>query len=343
MDVRTVQGLNRHDLLKAHDMADKRINSRLIIHLLVLQLFILASSAHAQRYHTQIFDEMKRWTVTYDTIKSLQMDVYSATADDLKNRPLVLFVHGGGFAGGARDEPEIVDFCKNMARRGIVAVSMSYTLTMKGQSFSCDQPSENKLSTFKQVAEEIHSAAIYLIRNNSELRINPEHIVLAGSSAGAEAVLHAAYWSETLHQLPKDFSYAGVISMAGAISNIDWINAKSALPMQFFHGTCDDLVPYGKAPHHYCNTSDVGYLMLYGAGAIVEKLKNLNQGYYLITGCNDNHSWAGKPFKSYQAEIADFIYHDVLQNKLRQIHHIIPTEKECAIVDAPSSCETEKK
>ena len=47
-------------------------------------------------------------------------------------------------------------------------------------------------------------------------------MVLAGSSAGAEAILHTAYWPATRAAdgqalLPPDFRYAGVISMAGGL------------------------------------------------------------------------------------------------------------------------------
>lgn len=307
-------------------------------------LFILNISLNlnflAQRYQNQIFDKVNRQTEVYlhTEEKELEMDIYSAENDSLENGPVVLFVHGGGFAGGARNEPEIMEFCRNMARRGIVAVSMSYTLAMKGQSFSCNQPAENKLNTFRNVGLEISEATQYLIEKDRELNIDPTKIILVGSSAGAEAVLHAAFWDEARTPLDVEFEYGGLISMAGAIYDLNLINSDTAIPMQFFHGTCDNLVPYGSAPHHYCDKNDVGYLMLHGAGAITKKLETLNKGYYLITGCNDNHSWAGKPFKYYRSEVADFIYHDVVLGKFRQHHEIIPVFDDCKIVEAQASC-----
>lgn len=307
--------------------------------ILIAVIVLSLTGAFAQRYSTQVFDEVSVQTVTYLVDDSLQMDIYQPSQDTLKNRPVILFVHGGGFAGGARNEPEIMEFCRNMARRGIVTVSISYTLVMKGKSFSCDRPAEEKLWTFKHVALEISEATNYLLSNRESLRFNPTQIVLAGSSAGAEAIFHAAFWDETKVNLPADFEYAGLISMAGAIYDLDLINEDSAIPIQLFHGTCDDLVPYGTAPHHYCNESEVGYLILNGSGAVVEKLESLNKGYYLITGCNDNHVWAGRPFKRYRAEIADFMLHDVLLEKTRQIHQIIPGETICPLVEAPGVCD----
>ncbi|MEO1253251.1 MAG: hypothetical protein AAFY41_00005, partial [Bacteroidota bacterium] len=102
---------------------------------------------------------------------------------------------------------------------------------------------------------------------------------------------------------------------------------------------CDDLVPYGTAPHHYCAQNQTGYLVLHGPGSIVAKLDRLNKGYYLVVGCNDNHVWAGRPFKKYRAEIAEFMLHDVILGKKRQIREIIPSENEnCKLTDVPSIC-----
>lgn len=304
-------------------------------------VFISFSQLEAQRYENQIFDEVKIETQTYletDT-DTLEIDIYQPKGDKMENRPILLFVHGGGFAGGARDEYAIMEFCKNMARRGIVAVSMSYTLTMKGQSFGCNQAAKNKMNTFRQSGLEISEATVHLLNQAKQLKIDTSKIILAGSSAGAEAVLHAAFWSEANTPLPDDFQYGGIISMAGAIYDLDLITKETVIPMQFFHGTCDNLVPYGTAPHHYCKEEAVGYLMLHGAGAIMQKLQDLNEGYYLITGCNHNHSWAGKPFKNFRSEIADFVYQDVVLGKLRQFHQVIQEIDSCELVQAPSVCE----
>jgi len=302
--------------------------------------FILVSNVYAQRYENQIYNKVKIETQTYletDT-DTLKLDIYQPKGDKMKSRPLILFVHGGGFAGGARDEYAIMGFCKNMARRGIVAVSMSYTLTMKGQSFGCNQPAKLKMSVFKQTALEISKATQHLLNQVGQLNIDPNKIILSGSSAGAEAVLHAAFWPEANKLVANGFKYGGLISMAGAIYDLDLINEETAIPMQFFHGTCDNLVPYGTEPHHYCKETDSGYLLLHGAGSIVGKLKDLDKGFNLTTGCNGNHSWAGKPFKNFRSEIADFIYHDVVLGEFRQYHRIIIDSDTCRYTKTPDVC-----
>lgn len=306
----------------------------------LLTIFWVASTyvANSQSYSTQKYDQVSVKTVEY--LNSLEMDIYQSDQDSSDNRTVLIYVHGGGFSGGARNEPEIVAFCENMAKRGVVTVSISYTLTMKGKSFGCNQAAKNKLETFRIAANEVTAATHYLLERKEELRINDKNIVLSGSSAGAEAVIHAAYLEEALGNLPKDFKYGGLVSMAGAISDIDLITKETAIPMQFFHGTCDELVPYGNDPHHFCSENDPGYLMLYGAGAIIEKLGNINQPYYLITACNGDHTWASIPFRKKLDEIAEFIEKDVVQGKFRQVKEVIGSDGSCDLVDTPDLCQS---
>ncbi|MGD1889193.1 MAG: alpha/beta hydrolase [Cyclobacteriaceae bacterium] len=301
---------------------------RLLKTVLISFLLLLFSSESfaQQRYLDSLFSvDVATYTYAEKPDENLALDVYTPQNDQDSQRPLLLYVHGGGFSGGQRDSEVNRQFCHQVAQRGYVAVSMSYTLTMKGQSFSCDQPTPNKIETFRQAANDIARATQFLISQRSELGIDTTRIVLAGSSAGAEAILHAAYWPETrlagdTRLLSEDFRYAGLISMAGALVSLDWITEETAIPSQFFHGTCDNLVPYGEAPHHYCTVGEPGYMPLFGAEAITAKLRELGKSYYLHTVCGGRHEWAGRPKANNLAEITDFLYRDVLQQKFRQLH-----------------------
>ena len=284
-------------------------------------------SQEGRPYKDAIYEVHEPDTYTY-AIKgkdTLQMDVFLPKGTTDPGRPVVLFVHGGGFAGGIRGGETHNEFCRQLASRGYVAVTMSYRLTMKGKSFHCDQPAENKVKTFQAAVNDVREATTALVDMAKNIRIDPNQIVLAGSSAGAEAVLHAAYWApglfnEGAQSLPDEFSYAGVISFAGALVDVDMITAVNALPTQLFHGTCDNLVPYGSAAHHYCEPGDPGYLMLDGAHSIANHLHKLGKPYYLHTTCGGGHEVAGTPMTKYVEEIVDFLYNDVVQQNFRQIH-----------------------
>jgi acetyl esterase/lipase len=224
---------------------------------------------------------------------SLAMDIYLPPVIR-GSRPLLLFVHGGGFSEGRRDDPRYVQFAGSMAGAGYPVASVSYRLTMKGRSFGCDQPAANKRATFRAAAEDIWDATIYLLENGSSLGLDlSAGIVLCGSSAGAEAVMHAAYWPDAA--LPAGFRYAGCIGMAAAIIDLEWITRENALPSLMFHGIDDPLVPFGSDSHHYCAPHLPGYLLLHGSKSIARHLSALDKPYFLVEGREGGHGWADKP------------------------------------------------
>ncbi len=282
----------------------------------------LSAQETGTRYFNQVFNDFSMETVTYLTkgAEKLEMDIYTPKGDTEVNRPVILYVHGGGFAGGKRDEKRYTDFCETMAKKGYVAITMSYTLLRKGKSFGCDFSAEGKVDVFDGTAADVHAATQYVLEHAEAMNIDPQMITLAGSSAGAEAVLHAAYVKDTQATLGADFKYAGVISMAGAMINDRLITNDNAIPTQLFHGTCDNLVPYGTAPHHYCGYNTPGFLTLYGGRSIADRLEAIGEGYYMVTGCNGGHEWNDRPMIVYSDLITDFMYHDVLKKETRQIH-----------------------
>ncbi|MCB9299033.1 MAG: alpha/beta hydrolase fold domain-containing protein [Lewinellaceae bacterium] len=299
-----------------------------------------------KRYHRIAFGQANKDTYIYATKngESLALDVYRPAGDTARNRVTVLYVHGGGFSGGRRDEPFQVAFAERLARMGYVVVCMSYRLTMKGQSFSCDQPAANKIKTFQAAVEDIRDATIYLLSNRGKLGIDPGRLVLAGSSAGAEAVLHAAYWRDkdllpTSPKLPQDFRYGGVISMAGAIVDTSLISRRRAIPTLLFHGTCDPLVPFAAAPHHYCQETDPGFLPLYGGYTIAQRLRSIGMPFFLFTACLGQHEWNSLPLTDYVGEITNFLYEDVFLGNFRQIQIRHTQAGDCSRGALPLECE----
>lgn len=292
---------------------------------LLLGLFLLASGLYAQRYLQPVFTAVDSQTYRYAQVdgEDLLLDLFLPAGDTASDKPLLLYVHGGGFAGGRRNGPGWVKLAHDLARRGYAVASISYRLTMRGQSFSCNQPMPNKIATFRAAAEDIWAATSFIISQQAAWGVDPTKVVLAGSSAGAEAILHAAYTrTNAPGAVPPGYPYAGLISMAGAIVDLGWITPETAVPSLLFHGTCDNLVPYATAPHHYCEAGTPGYLILHGAKSIADRLHTLGKPYYLFTACGGAHEWAGRPIVDRQATIIDFLYQDVLQGTWRQVHEV---------------------
>lgn len=291
---------------------------------ITLLFFFTGLNLQAQeRYLEEMTDSVRMETYTYafKDNQSLDLDVFSPAIDYQSGRPVILYMHGGGFSGGRRDEPGIHEFCKRLARHGYVAVSISYRLTRAGTStaFGCDCPAVDKLNTFNEAVEDIQDATFFLIKYRDKIGIDPHKIILAGSSAGAESVLNAAYQPPYCFGLDSGpVSYAGVISMAGAIPDTSRIYQESAVPSLLFHGTCDNLVPYASASHHYCTPDQQGYLVLHGAYTIAQKLKETGTPYWLCTFCNAAHEIAGSPMTNNFNDIIDFCYSFILNKNAEQ-------------------------
>ncbi|WP_164914154.1 alpha/beta hydrolase [Aquimarina sediminis] len=291
----------------------------------ILIMAIEVSIAQTQ-YLDSIFSEVNKTTHVFNTHKndSLQLDYYIAS--EIKEQvPLLVYVHGGGFSGGQRDSDGIVAFATKLAQHGFAVASVSYRLTMKGIGFGCNTKTNKKIEAIDAASHDVGIAIKYILDHNQEFNIDKSKVILAGGSAGAEAVLNMAYVYED-NTLPADFKYAGVISLAGAITTVDKIKHETAIPTQLFHGTGDILVPYGVAPHHYCKSNDKGLLMLYGSAPIAKRLKGLGSPYYLYSITGGSHAWAELPLTKCFSDIIDFLYHDVLYStSIRQTERTINT------------------
>ena len=326
--------------LISHELKKQSISDMIMKRFLNIVSFILLVLClnGQERYLEEITDSVIVQTYTYAQKDSqeLQLDIYAPAFDHEINRPVFLYVHGGGFSGGTRDGARIKSFCQRIAKYGYVAVSISYRLTRKGKpnGFGCDCSVYEKLKTFDAAVEDLQDASSFLIRQQNTLGIDPNKIIISGSSAGAEAVLIAAYEPAYYHGPESGpISYAGVIVMAGAIPDINKVYRDSAIPSMFFHGTCDNLVPYGKAPHHYCTEDKAGYLILHGSYSIAEKLRQLGKPYWLHTTCGEGHSLASSPMNLYFNEIIEFCYRFIMNDSHDQIHTIVPGKHQCEYPD----------
>lgn len=311
--------------------------------ILLLFLLLINPVGAQERYREAITDSVKVETLTYafKDGQSLDMDVYTPALDPETKRPLIFYVHGGGFTSGTRNDEGIQKFCKRLAGYGYVVSSISYRLTRKGTptGFGCDCPAVDKLNTFNEAVEDIQDATFFMIQRRESFGIDPQKIILSGSSAGAETVLNAAYQPPYCYGLDSGpVSYAGVISMAGAIPDTAKIYSESAVPSLLFHGTCDNLVPYATAPHHYCKENQAGYLVLNGGYTIAQKLKKLGTPYWLITYCNAAHEIAGLPMSKNFDEIVEFCYSFVVNKSTEQRNTVIKTDKQPCTYETFNFC-----
>lgn len=272
-------------------------------HLLFLVFFLALGPAYAQQRYT---------TLTYFETDSfsLELDLFLPETPSPALRPLLIYVHGGGFSGGDRAGGH--KLCTALSEQGIAAATITYTLYMKDKSFSCDGVLSEKIKAIQFAANQLWQATAFFADRADEYGIDPSKIFIAGSSAGAETVLHAAFWDRSVMQLYGDplaerFQYAGLIGGAGAMMDINAITRKTAVPAMLFHGSADPLVPYATAAHHYCDTDASGWLMLFGSHSVYERYNSLGADVELHSFCGGGHKFAGAYFYKDQERVYDFI------------------------------------
>ena len=210
--------------------------------ILLAALCMFSISAQSQ---TQSYCYAKRDTC------NLYMDIYRAQSAEAK--PAVMFLFGGGFISGTKDQDYMVKWYKTLVENGYTAIAIDYRLGMKdykmddGLSGLAKASDRFKLSQDVGV-EDALSAVQFLMDNREELGIDPYNLVLSGSSAGAIISLATEYeiCCGRMHGLPEDFNFKGVMSFAGGIISTDGAPKfkKEPCPILFLHGTADQAVAY---------------------------------------------------------------------------------------------------
>lgn len=233
----------------------------------------------------------------------------------------VLFVHGGGFTGG--DPATQATFAEGLAKMGYNIFVIKYRLYLKGKSFGCETALPEKMKAIRLAVEDTWDASTYLRKHASTLQVDTAKLFLAGSSAGAETVLNLVYnpFVKKEDSTYRSFRYAGVMSFAGAVLDLNRVYAKPAIPLLMMHGTSDPLVPYATAAHHYCNATDAGWVIMSGSFAIFTDMQKKNLPVTLYTYEGSGHEISG--YMSRKFREMDQFMQNAVQGKDQVPVHII--------------------
>lgn len=251
---------------------------------------------------------------THDGIELL-LDRYDTTIACEKCRPCMIFVFGGGFKQGTRDHEMYISYLERLASEGIVAVSIDYRLGLQ-----LYPPTGGKVSMVKALAnavnvavEDLYGATNFVIANAEAWNVDPQLIMISGSSAGAITALQAEWLrcngDRMAEVLPDGFRYAGVVSCAGAIFSTKGKPKfkQEAAPMLLFHGTSDSNVPY-----HKSSIAGIGF---FGSKHIAKRLDKIPSPYYFYSAEYVTHTLAATPFIDQQDLILQFINDYVLRGR----------------------------
>lgn len=251
----------------------------------------------------------------------LKMDLYRSDSASILPQPCLIFVFGGGFKEGSRNEESYLPYYYYFAERGFTVAAIDYRLGMKGEKAPGILNYKPLLNAIHLAVEDLYAATSYLLEHATELHIDSSRFIISGSSAGAITVLQADYMKQNNHllakELPETFRYAGVISFAGGIFSSEGLPSyhKHPAPTLFFHGTADRLVPYNK--------TGLFQLGMYGSRKLVKRFRQERYPFTFYSIGDMGHEVADYPMQEYLPEIEQFINDLVLDRKqwMTEIYH----------------------
>lgn len=273
------------------------------------------------RYVDKVFDSISSKTFTYsirdkDTLK---FDIYEPVMDSIRNRPLFVILHAGGFISGSRNNGSLVYMAESVAKKGYVVASIDYRL-LKNKLINCSYSATSKLKVFSNAAEDLLNALVYIVNYKESFKIDEKKIILFGISAGAETALNITYNRDFLlknNNMFKAIKPAAIISLSGAIPKAEFISKNNAVPTVLYHGVNDKVVPYDTSSHQSCLPTSPGFLLLSGSKIIAEKLETNNTSFLLYSYLNRGHDIFNLPKDDfYQAFV--FINRTVFNKKFYQ-------------------------
>ena len=251
----------------------------------------------------------------------LFMDVYDPADGSEETfmghrKPTIIFMFGGGFISGQRDNQSYTPWFRQLTENGYRVISIDYRLGLKGASKMGIAQVNLLDKAIHMAVEDLFSATNFILENAEQLGVERDNIVISGSSAGAITVMQAEYEvanrTSYASVLPQDFNYAGVMSFAGAIlSRKGKVKYETApCPTMMLHGTADKIVPYRQIA--------VFNLGFYGGGKLVERFQKFGYDYNMFHFTDYGHEIASSMYTTFDLQL-DFLEKNVIQGKKRII------------------------
>jgi acetyl esterase/lipase len=200
-----------------------------------------------------------------------RLDLY--THSDARSKPTLLWIHGGGWTAGSKEEDAL--FILPYLGDGWSVVSVEYRLASTAAA--------------PAAVEDCRCALAWLLQNAARHGVSTERVVISGISAGGHLALTTAglYTSNAREcRVPAGFKPAAVINWYGPSDltelafgdnpfdqAVEWIRGRkeiaklvsplhhvsaSAPPVLTIHGSADDVIPYSQSVRLHEALSNAG-------------------------------------------------------------------------------------
>lgn len=282
------------------------------------------------RYADPIFPTVSVQTVTYSTSidengipENHMADIYTPDGDTEVNRPLIIWIPGGGFSSA--DRARMTIFANEFAKKGYVAAAIDYRVR-EGQFYNGNEP-ELKCQVIPEAQSDAQAAVRWFRQNAATYGIDTNNIIIAGGSAGAITAVHVGYnadhtdaqglnndpgnihpgcptgaWPRTYIPNTSNPSFPAdviaVVDISGALGDENGITDGEMVagdpPIIIFHGSVDTRVSYTEAQELETRAL--------ATGVPYEFHTFLGQGHGLAACC----------FTTIALETTDFLYRHVI-------------------------------
>lgn len=223
-----------------------------------------------ERYSQSIFEgaveyidvkygESTEWDIPYNK-KDVKMNIYTPLDDTLTRRPLMIWVHSGGFLNGVKEHDDMLALCDSFVKRGYVTATIGYRL-----GFNPLSASSAERAVYRGV-QDLRAAIRYLKEKHVDYGIDTNYTFIGGSSAGAFSVLQTVYMTQddAPSSIESGLGYPALgcldcegndymhnmditayAALWGAIGDSAWVKPENTTPGLLVHGTTDGTVPFG--------------------------------------------------------------------------------------------------
>ena len=208
----------------------------------------------------------------------LKLDIYTPN-NKLENRPAFVFIHGGGFFGGSKQQSQILNFANYYTSRGWVFISVDYrvkndmgTVQQEWVSYYSSIPPNNipQFLAIYPAQRDAKAAMRWTVAHAEAYNINTDYITVGGGSAGAITAITLGISNQEDYRdeisltqdptlsttnLEQTYQVQTIINFWGSKVALDILEGiyghqrfdRNDPPMFIAHGTEDPTVPFSSA------------------------------------------------------------------------------------------------
>ena len=252
---------------------------------LMLLVFVTSSCTHSDIMKEFVKVESASYVdslsnITYKSIdgKELKLDIYSLKGDTVKNRPTIIYIHGGSWTGGDKSWIHFTErqaLANALVKEHYAVVAINYRIA------------DGKSSDFQTELSDCRDAIKWVRRNAGKYNMNSQKIGLWGTSAGAHLSLICGYLPTDSTDVKFIIDYYGPTNLNKlfytSLSPIGVTIAKSIVPKLY----AERKVLLNIFPRNFCDVySPVNLVDDFSTPTLIlhgskDKLVPINQAYEL--------------------------------------------------------------